>query len=281
MLNSYPLYNPRRNSLNPTISLTKYRRNSFSSSLSQQTFEDVNDDYFPSSTPSTITNPNFDTNLSFLDGLDLPNNVDLSDLSTSSPIVSTSPQSTIQCVRIIRRNDTAPIQTNSNQRRVVRVIRLSNTARSTEQSTSSNVYIVRKTDLTPSPSVQINPALKHVITKTINTDENNQINKFYGSTISIFGIEFTVISNENNNNTNKCASLVQNINDTNIKSNIQTTNKVDFLLELEKKIFCSFLKSRLMIFINYFPEFIDVYYVPQNLIFMKILFHMVVDIYKI
>jgi hypothetical protein len=228
MLNSYPLYNPRRNSLNPTISLTKYRRNSFSSSLSQQTFEDVNDDYFPSSTPPTITNTNFDTNLSFLDGLDLPNNVDLSDLSTSSPIVSTSPQSTIQCVRIIRRNDTAPIQTNSNQRRVVRVIRLSNTARSTAQSTSSNVYIVRKTDLTPSTSVQINPALKHVITKTINTDENNQINKFYGSTISIFGIEFTVISNENNNNTNKCASLVQNINDTNIKSNIQTTNKVDF-----------------------------------------------------
>jgi hypothetical protein len=237
MLNSYPLYNSRRNSLNSTISLTKYRRNS----LSQQTFEDVNDDYLP---PPTI-NPNFDTNLSFLDGLDLPNNngdnIDLSDLSTSSPIVS-SPQSTIQCVRIIRRNDTAPIQTNSNQRRVVRVIRLSNAARSIEQSTSSNVYIVRKTDLTP--SVQINPALKHVITKTINIDENNQINKFYGSTISIFGIEFTVVSNENNNNnnTNKCASLVQNINDTNIKSNLQTMNKVDFcFVRLEKKIYCFFL----------------------------------------
>jgi len=246
MLNSYSLYNPptnnlRRNSLNSTISLAKYRRNSFSPStpliLSQQTFEDFNEDYFPSTTTTTKSiesNPNFfseskdDPNLSFLDGLvNNDDHLNLSDLSTPSSIVS-SPQSTIQCVRIIRRNDTTPIQTNLNQRRVVRVIRLSNTARTTEQSSSSsNVYIVRKTDITP-PSVQINPALKHVITKTSDIDENNQINKFYGSTISIFGIEFTVVSNENNHNTDKCASLVQNMNDTTIKSNVQTTNKVFF-----------------------------------------------------
>jgi hypothetical protein len=265
MLNSYQLYNPhhnpttnnlRRNSLNSTLSLTKYRRNSFSPPtpliLSQQTFEDFNDDYFSSSS-STTTNtkviqsysePKDDPSLSFLDGLDLANNLvsstnddnlfndkNLPDLSTSSPIVS-PPQSTYQCVRIIRRNDTAPIQTNTNtnQRRVVRVIRLSNaSSRTTEQSSSSsNVYIVRKTDITP--SVQINPAVKHVIAKTsinsTNTDENNQLNKFYGSTISIFGIEFTVVSNENTTNTDKRASLVQNINDTTIKTNVQSTNKV-------------------------------------------------------
>lgn len=259
MLNSYPIYNPtttnlRRNSLNSTISLAKYRRNSFSPStpliLSQQTFEDFNDDYFPSTTNSTPSkliesNPNLfsqtkdDPNLSFLDGLDLAHhhddhNLHLTDLSTPSPIVS-SPQSTIQCVRIIRRNDTAPIQTNSNpnQRRVVRVIRLSNAARTTEQSSSSNVYIVRKTDITP--TVQINPALKHVIAKTSNNnaDENNQISKFYGSTISIFGIEFTVVSNETNNNTDKCASLVQNMNETTVKPNVQTTNKVFFFQYLK------------------------------------------------
>ena len=277
MLNSYPLYNPhhnpatnnlRRNSLNSTLSLSKYRRNSFSPStpliLSQQTFEDFNDDYFSSSSSSTTTintaisndvqpkviesNTNFfsepkdDTSLSFLDGLDLANNLILSttdnnllpDLSTPTPIVP-SPQSTIQCVRIIRRNDTAPIptNTNTNQRRVVRVIRLSNAARTTEQSSSSsssNIYIVRKTDITP--SVQINPAVKHVIAKTPinnNTDENNQLNKFYGSTISIFGIEFTVVSNENNNTTtttDKRASLVQNMNDSTVKTNVQTMNKV-------------------------------------------------------
>jgi len=245
MLNSYPIYNPtttnlRRNSLNSTLSLAKYRRNSFSPStpliLSQSTFEDFHDDYFPNT-----SEPKDDANLSFLDGLN--NNNNLPDLSTSSSIVSSSPsQSTIQCVRIIRRNDTAPIQTNSNpnQRRVVRVIRLNNAARSTEQTTSSsNVYIVRKTDLTP--SVHINPALKDVIAKANNnnnnsTDENNQINKFYGSTISIFGIEFTVVSNENNNNTDKCASLVQNINDTNIKSNLQIMNKVNIcFVRLDKE----------------------------------------------
>jgi hypothetical protein len=245
MLNSYPIYNPtttnlRRNSLNSTLSLAKYRRNSFSPStpliLSQSTFEDFHDDYFPNT-----SEPKDDANLSFLDGL---NNNNLPDLSTSSSIVSSSPsQSTIQCVRIIRRNDTAPIQTNSNpnQRRVVRVIRLSNAARSTEQTTSSsNVYIVRKTDLTP--SVHINPALKDVIAKANNnnnnsTDENNQINKFYGSTISIFGIEFTVLSNENNNNTDKCASLVQNMNDTMVKPNVQITNKVLFCFFQDKKKF--------------------------------------------
>ena len=266
MLNSYQLYNPhhnpttnnlRRNSLNSTLSLTKYRRNSFSPPtpliLSQQTFEDFNDDYFssPSSTTTTTntkviesySEPKDDPNLSFLDGLDnLANNLisstnddnlfndkNLSDLSTSSPIVS-SPQSTIQCVRIIRRNDTASIQTNTNtnQRRVVRVIRLSNASSRTTEQSSSNVYIVRKTDITP--SVQINPAVKHVIAKTsinsTNTDENNQLNKFYGSTISIFGIEFIVVSNENTTNTDKRASLVQNINDTTIKTNVQSTNKV-------------------------------------------------------
>ncbi|CAF4563489.1 unnamed protein product, partial [Rotaria magnacalcarata] len=77
-------------------------------------------------------------------------------------------------------------------------------ARATEKSSSpssSNVYYVRKSDITP--TVQINPALKHVIAQTLinnnnNTDENNQVNKFYGSTISIFGIEFAVVSNENN-----------------------------------------------------------------------------------
>jgi hypothetical protein len=276
MLNSYPLYNLhhnpttnnlRRNSLNSTLSLNKYRRNSFSPStplvLSQQTFQEFNDDYFPSTT-NTITNndiqpkiiestTNFfseskdDTSLSFLDGLDLTNNLisatnddnlfnetNQSDLSTPSSIVSSSPHSTIQCVRIIRRNDTAPIQTNPNPRRVVRVIRLSNATRSTDQS-SSNVYIVRKTDITP--SVQINPALKHVIAKTPttnNTDENNLVNKFYGSTISIFGIEFTVVSNESNT-TDKCASLVQNINDTPVKTNVQTTNKVLFFNYKENK----------------------------------------------
>jgi len=265
MLNSYPLYNLhhnpttnnlRRNSLNSTLSLNKYRRNSFSPPtplvLSQQTFQEFNDDYFPSTTNNDIqpkiieSTTNFfseskdDTSLSFLDGLDLTNNLisatnddnlfnetNQSDLSTSSSIVSSSPHSTIQCVRIIRRNDTPPIQTNPNpnpnQRRVVRVIRLSNATRSTDQS-SSNVYIVRKTDITP--SVQINPALKHVIAKTTNnTDENNLVNKFYGSTISIFGIEFTVVSNESNT-TDKCASLVQIINDTPVKTNVQTTNKV-------------------------------------------------------
>jgi hypothetical protein len=269
MLNSYQLYTPhhnpttnnlRRNSLNSTLSLSKYRRNSFSPPtpliLSQQTFEDFNDDYFPTSSTTTTNNniqskviesfseSKHDPSLSFLDGLDLAGNLisstnddnlfndkNLSDLSTPSPVVS-SPQSTIQCVRIIRRNDTAPIQTNANPnlRRVVRVIRLSNASRTTEQSSSSsNVYIVRKTDITP--SVQINPAVKHVIAKTSmnnnnnNSDENNQLNKFYGSTISIFGIEFTVVSNENTT-TDKRASLVQNINDTTIKTNVQTTNKV-------------------------------------------------------
>lgn len=235
MLNSYTLYSPptsstnnlRRNSLNSTIPLTKYRRNS----LSQSTFEDFNEDIFSSSTSNPIqppklneTNSNFDTNLSFLDGLD---NINLPDLSTPSSSIVSSPQSTVQCVRIIRRNDTAPIQTNSNPRRVVRVIRVSNTIRTPEQTTpsSSNVYIVRKNDITP--TVQINPAVKHVLNKPINIDENNQINKFYGSTISIFGIEFTVVSNENNQNVdNKCASLVQNFNETNNKNNLQTTNKV-------------------------------------------------------
>lgn len=238
MLNSYPISIPstnnlRRNSLNSTISLTKYRRNSFSPSLSQQTFADFNEDYFQSSTIQpkiNETNSNFDGNLSFLDGLDLPNDtINLPDITTPSPIVS-SPQSSIQCVRIIRRNDTAPLQTNPNPRRVVRVIRLSSATRTAEQSTSSssssNVYIVRKSDL--KPSVQINPALKHVLGKTSTNDENNQINKFYGSTISIFGIEFTVVSNENNNNSDKCASLVQNINETNNKNNLQATNKVFF-----------------------------------------------------
>ncbi|CAF3871023.1 unnamed protein product [Rotaria sordida] len=296
MLNSYPLYhshhnsttnNLRRSSLNSTISLTKSRRNSFSPStpliLSQSTFEDFNDDYFslPSSTNNNnnnnITskiienNTNFfseskdDTSLSFLDGLDLANNLisstnddnifndkSLTDLSTSSPIISSSSQSNIQCVRIIRRNDTAPIQTNTNtnQRRVVRVIRLSNATRPIEQtsssssssSSSSNVYIVRKTDITP--TVQINPAIKHVIAQTSinnnnnnnNTDENNQLNKFYGSTISIFGIEFTVVSNENNP-TDKCASLVQNMNDTIIKTNIQTTNKINDIHKLFSRIY--------------------------------------------
>jgi hypothetical protein len=256
MLNSYPIYNPttnnlRRNSLNSTLSLAKYRRNSFSPStpliLSQSTFEDFHDDYFPNTSETKMieSNANFysepkdDANLSFLTGLDLANNnnndnLSLPDLSTPQSIVSSSSQSTIQCVRIIRRNDTAPIQTNSNsnQRRVVRVIRLSNAARSTEQTSSSNVYIVRKSDLTP--SVQINPALKDVIAKANhnhNIDENNQINKFYGSTISIFGIEFTVVSNENNNNTDKCASLVQNMNDSTVKPNVQITNKVFFWKE--------------------------------------------------
>ncbi|CAF3593334.1 unnamed protein product, partial [Rotaria sp. Silwood2] len=263
-------------------SSNKYCRNSFSPStpliLSQPTFEDFNDEYFslPSSTTTTTTtinnnnnnnnippkiiesNTNFfseskdDTNLSFLDGLDLANNIissthddhifnekNLPDLSTSSPIISSSSssQSNIQCVRIIRRNDTAPIQTNTNtnQRRVVRVIRLSNATRPTEQtsSSSSNVYIVRKTDITP--TVHINPAVKHVIAQASitnnnnNADENNQLNKFYGSNISIFGIEFTVVSNENNT-ADKCASLVQNMNDTTtIKTNVQTMNKVFFL----------------------------------------------------
>jgi hypothetical protein len=248
MLNSYPLYNHhhnptannlRRNSLNSTLSLPKYRRNSFSPPTPLILSTDFTDDYFPSS--SSITTNNIqskliesdrnifseskdDSSLSFLDGLDLANKVDnLSDLSTPSSMIS-SPQSTIQCVRIIRRNDTAPIQTNTNtnQRRVVRVIRLSNATRTSEQtSSSSNVYIVRKTDITP--SVQINPALKHVITKSSTT--NLLDNKFYDSTISIFGIEFTVISNESNN-TDKRALLVQNTNETTIKTNTQTINKV-------------------------------------------------------
>ena len=247
MLNSYPIvYNPpgnnlRRNSLHSNITLTKSRRNSFSPS----TFEEFHDNFF--------SEPKDDANLSFLDGLDLANNhehLTLPELSAPSPIISSSsvsPQSNIQCVRIIRRTDSAPIPSTSNptnQRRVVRVIRLSNTpsiARSTTESTStSNVYIVRKNDLPPPPpSVQINPALKHVIAKanTSNpTDENNQINKFYGSTISIFGIEFTVVSNETNNNTDQCASLVQNMPETTTttagKSNGSSTNKVLLFLSL-------------------------------------------------
>ncbi|CAF4706404.1 unnamed protein product, partial [Rotaria socialis] len=170
--------NLRRNSLNSTISLSKSRRNSFSPAtpliLSHPTFEDFNDDYFSLPSSSTINNnrinnnntrpkpiettTNFfpeskdDASLSFLDSLDLASNLiastnddnifngkTLPDLLTSSPAVSSSP-SAIQCVRIIRRNDTAPIQTNTNtsQRRVVRVIRLSNAARTTEQSSSSS-----------------------------------------------------------------------------------------------------------------------------------------------
>ncbi|CAM4818951.1 unnamed protein product [Rotaria magnacalcarata] len=294
MLNSYQLYHPhhnptgnnlRRNSLNPTISLSKSRRNSFSPAtpliLSQPTFEDFNDDYFSLSSSSTINNNRINNNnhnntrskpietttnffpeskddgsLSFLDSLQLASNLiastnddnifngkTLPDLSTSSPAVSSSP-SAIQCVRIIRRNDTAPIQTNTNtsQRRVVRVIRLSNAARATEKSSSpssSNVYYVRKSDITP--TVQINPALKHVIAQTLinnnnNTDENNQVNKFYGSTISIFGIEFAVVSNENNTS-DKCASLVQNMNDTTIKTNVQTTNKINDIHKLFSRIY--------------------------------------------
>ena len=228
-----PANNLRRNSLNPSISLLKSRRNSFSPS----TFEDLHENFF---THPAATNGNLfseakdDGQLSFLDGLDLANNpepITLTDLSTPSSIVSSS-RSNIQCVRIIRRNDTAPIQTNlnPNQRRVVRVIRVSNTptTRSTTESTStSNVYIVRKTDL-PTSTVQINPALKHVIAKSNSNaiDENNQINKLYGSTISIFGTEFTVVSNETDANTNQCASLVQNMPDTTTKNNGQTTNKV-------------------------------------------------------
>lgn len=293
MLNSYPLYhshhstttnNLRRNSLNSSISLTKSRRNSFSPATplvlsNPSTLEEFNDDYFSLplttiSTPATNNTPvkviestkkffsesKDDTNLSFLDGLDLSNNLissthvdnifndkNLTDLSTSSPTVSSS-QSTIQCVRIIRRNDTAPIQTNSNtnHRRVVRVIRLSNaTTRPNESSTTtavttsssspssasssssaSNVYFIRKTDF--APPVQINPALKHVLAQAItntSTDENNQTNKLYGATISVFGIEFTVVSNENNS-TDKTSSLVQNMNDTTVKTNVQSTNKV-------------------------------------------------------
>ncbi|CAF3844134.1 unnamed protein product [Rotaria magnacalcarata] len=294
MLNSYQLYHPhhnptgnnlRRNSLNPTISLSKSRRNSFSPAtpliLSQPTFEDFNDDYFSLPSSSTINNNRINNNnhnntrskpietttnffpeskddgsLSFLDSLQLASNLiastnddnifngkTLPDLSTSSPAVSSSP-SAIQCVRIIRRNDTAPIQTNTNtsQRRVVRVIRLSNAARATEKSSSpssSNVYYVRKSDITP--TVQINPALKHVIAQTLinnnnNTDENNQVNKFYGSTISIFGIEFAVVSNENNTS-DKCASLVQNMNDTTIKTNVQTTNKINDIHKLFSRIY--------------------------------------------
>lgn len=285
MLNSYPIYhnpttnNLRRNSLNSTITVTKSRRNSFSPSssltLSQPTFEDFNDDYFslPSSisinnnnnnnvqsppkptatTANFFSEPKEDTSLSFLEGLDLANNLipstnddnvfhdkTISDLSTSSSVVSSSP-STIQCVRIIRRNDTAPIQANTNQRRVVRVIRLSNVTRTNEQpSSSSNVYVVRKSDITP--TVQINPALKHVIAQASpnnnnnNADENNQLNKFYGSTISIFGIEFTVVSNENNS-TDKCASLVQNMNDTTTKTNVQTTNKINDIHKLFSRIY--------------------------------------------
>ncbi|CAF5175533.1 unnamed protein product, partial [Rotaria magnacalcarata] len=273
------------NSLNPTISLSKSRRNSFSPAtpliLSQPTFEDFNDDYFSLSSSSTINNNRINNNnhnntrskpietttnffpeskddgsLSFLDSLQLASNLiastnddnifngkTLPDLSTSSPAVSSSP-SAIQCVRIIRRNDTAPIQTNTNtsQRRVVRVIRLSNAARATEKSSSpssSNVYYVRKSDITP--TVQINPALKHVIAQTSinnnnNTDENNQVNKFYGSTISIFGIEFAVVSNENNTS-DKCASLVQNMNDTTIKTNVQTTNKINDIHKLFSRIY--------------------------------------------
>ncbi|UJR15598.1 hypothetical protein I4U23_002534 [Adineta vaga] len=282
MLNSYPIYNTlhhtlsttnlRRNSLNSTLSLTKCRRNSFSPPtpliLSQPTFTELHDYYFPSTTNNdnqtkiTQSTNNFfpeskdDPNLSFLDGLDLTNNLIPSttddnlftektqpDLSTSSPILS-SPSSTIQCVRIIRRNDSTPIQTNPNpnpnlnpnQRRVVRVIRLSNASRSLEQS-SSNLYIVRKTDVTP--TVHINPAIQHVIGKTNsinNPDENNQLNKLYGSTISIFGIEFTVVSNETNS-TDKCASLVQNMNDETMKPNVQTTNKINDIHKLFSRIY--------------------------------------------
>ena len=261
-----------RNNLNSTILLPKFRRNSCSPStsiiISQPTFEKFNDDQFsllPSITINSTSNSNNDTlsktiqsNTNFfsdsksdfssnssLDGLDLANNSisptnddnrfhdkNLSNLSTSSHI-SPSSQSTIQCVRVIRRNDTAPIHINSNtnQRRVVRVIRLNNTTCTNEQS-SPSVYVVRKTDT--KPSVQINPALKHFIAQPSrngnndnndNTNENHQLNKFYGSTISIFGIEFTVVSNENNH-TDKCASLVQNMNDTTTQTNITATNKV-------------------------------------------------------
>jgi len=219
MLNSYPLYNPttnnlRRNSLNNPLSLPKYRRNSFSPS-----------------TPLILSQPT--TEQSFLDDIDLSQ-----DSSTRSS------QSSIQCVRIIRRNDTAPIQTNSipNQRRVVRVIRLSNNTSSPSSSSSSNVYIVRKTDLTPTPTVQINPAIQHVIAKNnVNNntnnanseDENNQINKFNGATISIFGIEFSVISNAN-----QCASLVQNLSDSMSKpTTTTTTNKINDIHKLFSRIY--------------------------------------------
>lgn len=283
MLNSYPIYTPpannlRRNSLNPGISLLKSRRNSFSPSTIEEFFTNP-----PVTTNNLFPEGKDDGQLSFLDGLDLANNpepVTLPDLSTPSPIIS-SPRSNIQCVRIIRRNDTAPISTNPNlnPRRVVRVIRVSNTP-TTQSTSTSNVYIVRKTDLPP-PTVQINPALKHVIAKSNNNsiDENNQINKLYGSTISIFGIEFIVVSNETEMNTNQCASLVQNMPDTIVKNTGQITNKVFdrcFIFSKEKS-----LDFRSMIYINYSLEFIVVFYVRRNSMFMKILLHMVVDIYKI
>ncbi|CAF1083774.1 unnamed protein product [Adineta ricciae] len=294
MLNSYPAYNLhhvsstanlRRNSLNSTLSLTKYRRNSFSPPTplilaSQPTFTAFQDNSFPSASTKTTTSndhqikvtqstSNFfpeskdDPSLSFLDGLDLTNNLIPSSSSSSTitttaattptvddnlftnkniptpPLVVPASPSTFQCVRIIRRSDSTPIPTNptSSQRRVVRVIRLSNASRPLEQSTS-NVYIVRKTDVTP--TVHINPAVQHVIAKSNtvnnNSDENNQPNKFYGSTISIFGIEFTVVSNEANA-TDKCASLVQNMNDTTPKPNVQPANKINDIHKLFSRIY--------------------------------------------
>ena len=224
MLNSYPIYNHHHssNSLNPGLSsLAKYRRNSFSQ---PSTFEDFDDPYFspPSPPRSKLTEAppeetKDDSSLSFLDGLELSNN-----LSSSTP-----PPSNIQCVRIIRRSDTAPLPatTNANPRRVVRVIRLSNTARSTEASSPSNVYVVRKTDITP--SVQINPAIKHMIGKATPTiDETIHTNKLYGATISIFGIEFTVVSNDTSTADTR-ASLVQNSDET--KANVQSGNKVHLI----------------------------------------------------
>lgn len=260
MLNSYPIYNHhhntptnslRRNSLNSPLSLNKYRLNSFTPStpliLSQPVFEDFNDDYFSPPSTSVISRsdsprklienetPFFsankdDTSISFLDGFELTN-TPLPTLSTPTSILPSAPSpSNIQCVRIIRRTDSAPVSstTPANQRRVVRVIRLSNATRTPEppsSSSSSNVYIVRKSDIPP--TVHINPAVKHVIAKAAlaNADENIPTSKFYGSTISIFGIEFTVVSNENDSS-DQCASLVQNFPESSSKTTGPSTNKV-------------------------------------------------------
>lgn len=255
MLNSFPHYNlPHasastslcRSTLNSTLPLNKCRRSSFSPSTSlllpQPTFADYHDSYYPSAPASAVSNDNpgdiapptanffpeskADTNLSFLDNLDPASSADHA-FAPKNPPEQTTP-STFQCVRIIRRNDSAPVAANPNGNppRVVRVIRLSNpTSRQLEQPAASNVYIVRKSDVTP--TVHINPAVQHVIAKNnaSNADENNHINKFYGSTISIFGLEFTVVSNEAHS-TDQCASLVQNMTDAPIKSSAPSTNKV-------------------------------------------------------
>lgn len=269
MLHSYSIYsqhpntpgnNIRRNSLNSTSCIIKPRRTSFSQPstpliLAQTTFDDFTDNYFSSNvTDSTtlenkfiesetnfVSEPKNDGTITFLDSLDLANNListndDNSFINTNknlsnsmSPMV---PSSNIQCVRIIRRTDSAPVITKpvTNQPRVVRVIRVSNASRNSDVSSSttsspSNVYILRKNDI--KPTVQINPAVKHVINRATNnnSDENNQINQFYGSTISIFGIEYSVVSNEETSE-DKCASLVQNFPEPNTKVATSSTNKV-------------------------------------------------------